>query len=137
MDALTFKSDQLDDVLVDGDYTDNKRILLTEKERNERRYQRLKTYRQRTKEKAVKYKGGKCEIDGCGYNKCIWALDFHHKDPNEKDFQFSKYSNHSWDRIKKEIDKCILVCSNCHREIHYNEYKKRCVSPHPDKVLKE
>ena len=48
-----------------------------------------------------------------------WVLDFHHKNPNEKDFQISGKSI-SWDKIKNELEKCILVCSNCHQEIHTN-----------------
>lgn len=69
------------------------------------------------KQKCIDYKGGKCII--CNYNKCNAALDFHHLDPNIKDFtiaesRFTKFDN----RIKLELDKCILVCSNCHREIH-------------------
>lgn len=71
--------------------------------------------RQLKKIKCVEYKGGKCEI--CGYDKNYSALEFHHLDPNEKDFTISK-KNSSWENIKKELDKCILVCANCHREIH-------------------
>lgn len=80
-------------------------------------YEILKRRRHRIKEELVNYKGGKCEI--CGYNKCIAALDFHHLDPKEKDFgiaQSSSYKN--MNILKSEIDKCILVCANCHREIH-------------------
>lgn len=67
--------------------------------------------------KAVEYKGGRCER--CGYNKCVAALDFHHKDPKEKDFGISQGGKtRSWDKMKIELDKCIMVCSNCHREIH-------------------
>lgn len=69
------------------------------------------------KQKAVEYKGGKCEL--CSYNKCIAALDFHHTDPEHKDFAISKDGHtRSWESIKAEIDKCMLVCANCHREIH-------------------
>ena len=76
--------------------------------------------RQKLKEMAVTYKGGKCEK--CGYNKCIAALDFHHLNPLEKDFSIgNKGYTRSWENIKKEIEKCILVCANCHREIHSNE----------------
>ena len=75
-------------------------------------------WRQRTKKKLVEYKGGKCEK--CSYNKCMDAMEFHHTDPNEKDFSISGKS-WSFDRLKKEVDKCILVCSNCHKEIHYLE----------------
>jgi len=65
--------------------------------------------------KLVEYKGGKCEK--CGYDKCIRALDFHHIDPLQKDFDISSNS-YSFEKMKKEADKCILVCANCHREIH-------------------
>jgi hypothetical protein len=67
------------------------------------------------KEKAVEYKGGSCVK--CGYNKCVNALHFHHLDSNKKDFGISGKTI-SWDSIKQEIDKCILVCANCHAEIH-------------------
>jgi len=71
----------------------------------------------RLKEKAVQYKGGKCEI--CGYDKCVDALDFHHNNPEEKEFSIgSKGYTRSWERVKKELDKCTLVCANCHRELH-------------------
>lgn len=74
------------------------------------------------KEKAVEYLGGSCSI--CGYNKYIGALEFHHKDPNLKDFAIgNKGYSKSWERIKDELDKCICVCSNCHRELH-NELRK-------------
>lgn len=74
--------------------------------------------RRKLKDMAVEYKGGKCEK--CGYNKCNGALEFHHLNPEEKDFSISTYgTTKSFERIKKEIDKCILVCANCHREIHY------------------
>ncbi len=72
-------------------------------------------WRKRVKIKLIEYKGGKCEI--CGYDKCPSALHFHHKDSNEKDFAISGKS-YSFERLKKEVDKCILVCSNCHSEIH-------------------
>ena len=66
---------------------------------------------------AVEYKGLKCEC--CGYSKCIEALDFHHLDPKQKDFNISDSNlTSNWETIKKELDKCILICSNCHREIH-------------------
>jgi hypothetical protein len=87
-------------------------------------YLRIRTSekRQKNKIKAVEYKGGKCEI--CGYNKCIAALSFHHRNPNEKDFQISKTTK-SWIKIKDEIDKCMLLCSNCHSELHYSETIKK------------
>lgn len=72
-------------------------------------------WRKRTKIKLVDYKGGCCSI--CGYNKSINALQFHHLDPTKKDFQISGKSL-SFERLKLEVDKCILVCANCHLEIH-------------------
>jgi len=69
------------------------------------------------KQKAVEYKGGKCQI--CGYNKFVAALEFHHLNETKKSFGISvDGSTRSWDRIRKEIEKCILVCANCHRAIH-------------------
>lgn len=68
------------------------------------------------KDKCLEYKGTKC--CKCNYSKCKAALEFHHVNPNEKDFQISKRHTMKWDVVKKELDKCILVCSNCHREIH-------------------
>ena len=66
---------------------------------------------------AREYKGGKCML--CGYSKCSRALSFHHIDPTKKDFGLSERGiTRSWKRIKQEIDKCILVCANCHMELH-------------------
>lgn len=66
---------------------------------------------------AVNYKGGKCSI--CGYSKCYAALDFHHTDPSRKDFNISRKKNCNIDSIKPELDKCVLLCKNCHAEVHF------------------
>lgn len=69
------------------------------------------------KQWALEYKGNKCEL--CGYDRCKEALDFHHINPEEKDFSLSDRDiKLNWQEIKTELDKCILICSNCHREIH-------------------
>ena len=73
------------------------------------------TWRKRTKELLVEYKGGKCEF--CGYNKCIEALEFHHIDETTKEFAISG-STKSLEKQKKEADKCYMLCANCHRELH-------------------
>lgn len=74
--------------------------------------------REKLKILAIEYKGGCCER--CGYNKCVRALEFHHTDPSQKDFGIgAEGQTRSFERIKAELDKCILVCSNCHREIHH------------------
>lgn len=66
---------------------------------------------------AVEYKGGQCEA--CGYNRCIEALEFHHTNFSQKDFSISnKGYTRSWAKVKEELDKCKLLCANCHREIH-------------------
>ncbi len=73
--------------------------------------------RKRLKERAVDYKGGKCSL--CGYDRVIDALEFHHLGEGKKDFGLSQRGlTRSWKRIKEELGKCILVCANCHREIH-------------------
>lgn len=72
----------------------------------------------RRKDYASKLKikeGGKCVR--CGYDKCLSALDFHHKNPEEKDFGISDDNIKLKDAIE-EVKKCILICSNCHRELH-------------------
>ena len=89
---------------------------LSDEEKKDYNYQHVKTFRKKNKERAIEYKGGKCIL--CGYSKCNNALEFHHLNPLDKDFNISKNMNKSWQKVKNEIDKCILVCSNCHREIH-------------------
>lgn len=55
----------------------------------------------------------------CGYNRYPGALEFHHRDPKEKDFTISSRAHLTFDeRVKQELDKCDLLCSNCHRERH-------------------
>jgi hypothetical protein len=66
---------------------------------------------------AKEYKGGCCSV--CGYDRCIEALEFHHLDPEKKDFGISnKGYTRSWEKIKKELDQCEILCANCHREVH-------------------
>ena len=62
--------------------------------------------------------GGKCEK--CGYDKCAAAMDFHHKDPSKKEFTIGT-KNIGFKRLSEEIKKCILLCANCHRELHSND----------------
>ena len=66
---------------------------------------------------SIYYKGGQCQL--CGYEKCLQALEFHHLESSCKDFGISdKGYTRSWKKIKEELDKCILLCANCHREVH-------------------
>lgn len=78
-------------------------------------YENVRNYRKSIKEKLVSYKGGKCVI--CGYDTCIEALDFHHTNPEEKEFNIAG-QHKNIDTLKAEVDKCVLVCCRCHREIH-------------------
>jgi len=76
--------------------------------------------RLRLKIKCVDYLGGECQK--CGYNNHLAALQFHHLDPNEKEFTISSSKHsYSWELIQKELDKCILLCSNCH-SIEHSKY---------------
>lgn len=73
--------------------------------------------RKQIKKWSLEYKGNKCSI--CGYDKCIEALEFHHIDMSEKEFNLSDRNlKLDWQEIKRELDKCIVVCANCHRELH-------------------
>ena len=75
--------------------------------------------RKAVKRNLVKHKGGKCQL--CKYDRCIEALQFHHINPDEKDFQISDLTKYTPEAIQEcfdEIEKCVLVCSNCHAEIH-------------------
>ncbi len=83
-------------------------------------------YLENLKVRAMKYGGGECQK--CGYDKCWRALHFHHVDPGKKEFSifesrpgFKKVRN--WELLKKEIDKCVLLCSNCHTELHAEDEK--------------
>jgi len=69
-----------------------------------------------TRARAVASLGGKCSR--CGYNRCLPALGFHHIDPKQKDPGFQHLRGWSWKKVEAELKKCILVCSNCHAEIH-------------------
>ena len=73
------------------------------------------------KKKCVEYCGGKCV--NCGYSKCLRAMVFHHTDPGKKDFAVASNMRASWKVIKQELDKCVLLCANCHAEEHAAEFQ--------------
>ena len=79
-------------------------------------YCMVKRQRKKIKKHLISLLGGKCER--CGYNKCISALEFHHKDPLEKDFALSGSKILSIKKMEEEVKKCTLFCANCHREEH-------------------
>ena len=81
-------------------------------------------YRIRVKKQLIEYKGGKCQK--CGYNKDVpSAYDFHHRDPSKKEFGLGGYKVLNLKRLKKEADKCDLLCKNCHAELHDAEHKNK------------
>ena len=91
----------------------------TRKYANRRKYliDAVSKRRKKLRKESIKYKGGKCSI--CGYKKCEQVLEFHHLDDSKKDFGISqKGYTRSWKKVKDELDKCVIVCANCHREIH-------------------
>lgn len=87
----------------------------------------VKKSQRRKKLQAIEAFGGKCQV--CNYDKCINALEFHHINENDKLYSPSYViMRWSWEKAKKELDKCILLCCRCHRELHYKvldiEYNK-------------
>jgi len=83
-----------------------------------RRSENVKRWRKTVKETIIKSMGGKCCI--CSYSKCDKALELHHLDPELKEFSFGDVMARpkAWSQIIIELRKCILVCSNCHKELH-------------------
>lgn len=78
----------------------------------------MKKWRQNIKEYCIQIMGTKCQ--SCGYNKCNRALEFHHINPNSKKSKVS-FKQSGFEKIIEELKKCVLLCSNCHRETHeYN-----------------
>ena len=93
----------------------NEDEIINKKEKKISKSKAVIDFRRRVKSKLVEYKGGSCV--SCGYNKSIQALQFHHTNPDEKDFSISGKS-YSFEKMKIEVDKCVLLCSNCHIELH-------------------
>lgn len=83
-------------------------------------YNRKSSRAKKFKRQCVEFKGSCCVV--CGYKKNDAALEFHHVDPAKKEFLITKFKNRSFDKHKdfivSELNKCLLVCVNCHREIH-------------------
>ena len=91
----------------------------------QREYQRKaakkRYWANKTKVDAIKLEAGCCQ---CGYNEYACAMDFDHINPEDKSFNIGSYlQQYKWERLKEEIDKCRVMCANCHRihsyETHY------------------
>jgi hypothetical protein len=98
--------------------------------------QNVVSWRVRAKMRLIDYKGGKCLR--CGYDKRIpGAYDFHHRDPEQKDFGISGKTK-SFEALKAEVDKCDLLCRRCHAEVHHEIVEKRRIEhgiPHLEVML--
>ena len=86
-------------------------------------FQKNKERHRKKKVKSIEYLGGRCihcDVAYDGANAPIF--DFHHVDPKEKELPPATALAYSWERLKTELDKCILLCSNCHRIHHHEGY---------------
>ena len=90
-----------------GEYNKIHRVRISHKQSEKARERKLL---------AIEYLGGKCNI--CGQMPHPAAMDFHHKDPSQKEFTPGYIKNNSWKMLTKELDKCLLLCANCHRQLH-------------------
>jgi len=83
----------------------------------------VKKWRETTKTRMVESLGGKCVC--CGYNRNHWALEFHHVDPSQKLFSLGgmRANPRSWGAVVEELRKCVILCSNCHREVEHGSLK--------------
>jgi len=90
------------------------------KRRNEKRKIKLLEFKRRM----VEYLGGKCKK--CDYKKSLAALTFHHRDPQKKEYGLGSIKDNKWFKIKKELDKCDLLCFNCHMEL-YDELNNKII----------
>ena len=87
--------------------------------RNHQSYVKQQERALKRKKDLIQLLGGCCSV--CGYNKNYAVLEFHHLAPNEKEHNLDarKLSNSTWNWCLEESKKCILFCSNCHREHHH------------------
>lgn len=81
--------------------------------------EKVKKWRANNKKRIIEAFGNCCGI--CGYNRCPDALEFHHLDPSQKEFTLGsvRATPKNWDSLVIELRKCVMLCSNCHREHHY------------------
>ena len=77
-------------------------------------------WRRSTKDRIINAFGGRCGV--CGYDRCKTALELHHLDPETKEFSIAQVVSNGAGRKRlfPELIKCVLLCSNCHREVHAN-----------------
>jgi hypothetical protein len=85
--------------------------------RMSREYNNFQAWRQRVKLRLVEAFGGRCGL--CGYDRCIRNLVFHHLDPSAKDFAITSKRIPGWANLIVEVRKCVMLCANCHGEVHH------------------
>ena len=78
------------------------------------------------KKRMIEYKGGKCSR--CGYDKSTRVLGFHHRDPSKKSFDMGRSYTTAWNKVQLELDKCDLLCANCHMEIEEENFITPCAT---------
>jgi hypothetical protein len=103
-------------------YTKNKKSIISKvclyQNNNKDKVKKwAKKHKEKSRKNFIDFKS-KLFCSECGENH-ISCLEFHHKNPKEKEYAVSKLYN-SPIKLKKEINKCIVLCSNCHRKLHYN-----------------
>ena len=97
------------------------------KEHNKKNYDKYRKYQKKSTK--ISYHRGQTFMNKhralCGCQKCgekrYWIIDYHHKDPSEKDFSVPYYKTAKLEKLKLEIKKCIPLCRNCHMDFHYQE----------------
>jgi len=94
----------------------NKRYRQLHPPDGDKERKRNKRLKREKKRRAVEFLGGKCSK--CGYKKCLGVLVFHHPEGVKKE-PINSIMGRKWERIKDAIKDCVLLCSNCHRELHY------------------
>lgn len=101
------------------DYNREYRKIHKERDREKKALRMVKS-RAEKKQKAVDYMGNKCLDCQQSFPNCCY--DFHHLDPTKKDLSLAQLvGSRSWERILVELEKCVMLCSNCHRVRHWKE----------------
>ena len=113
--------EQISDI-VDKPESDIRSILLKNRAIGNTKRLKKVSIRKRNKRAALFYLGDRCKR--CKYNRCEAALEFHHLYGKDKSYNVSSGFNLPWKELKIELDKCMLVCCNCHKEIHHEKRKK-------------
>ena len=109
-----YKSGNRKDLTIDK----SKQDPITKKRKRKTGSADVQKFRHKRKARIIAAMGGECQC--CSYDKCIAAMELHHKNPAEKEFGCGNASANpiSWEKLVPELRKCVLLCSNCHREVH-------------------